>query len=114
MATSQSTIEFIVEQIVEAGDISARKMFGEFGLYCDGKIFALVCDDQLFLKTTEAAKTYIGDYVEAPPFEGAKPTYLLIDSDRWDDANWMTGLVRTTVAELPLPKPKAEPKRRKR
>ena len=89
-------------------------MFGEYGLYCDGKIFALACDDQLFLKPTGAAKTYIGDYVEAPPFEGAKPTYLLIDSDRWDDADWMTGLVRTTVAELPLPKPKAVPKRKKR
>jgi TfoX/Sxy family transcriptional regulator of competence genes len=111
MATSQNTIDFIVEQIADAGDVSARKMFGEYGLYCDGKIFALVCDDQLFLKPTPAAMQYIGDFVEAPPYPGAK-SYLLVDSDRWDDRDWLRGLVRASVAELPAPKPKSKAKKR--
>lgn len=112
MSTSQSTVDYILEQLAGAGDVSARKMFGEYGLYCDGKIFALVCDDELFLKPTDAAKRYIGDYVEKPPFPDAPKPYLLIED--LDDSDWLTGLVRASVAELPLPKPKAAPKAKKR
>ena len=32
---------------------------------------------------------------------------LLIDADRWDDADWLGELVAITTAELPAPKPKA-------
>ena len=41
MATLQRTIDFIIEQISDAGVVSARKMFGEYGIYCDGKMVAL-------------------------------------------------------------------------
>ena len=86
MASQQHTVDFIIEQIAGAGVISARKMFGEFGIYCDGKIVALVCDDQLFLKPTPTGKAFIGNYTEAAPYNGAKP-YLLIDGDKWDDGD---------------------------
>lgn len=52
MASSQGTVDFIVEQTAAAGTVSARKMFGEYGIYCDGRIVALVCDDRLFVKPT--------------------------------------------------------------
>lgn len=110
MSTSQSTVDYILEQIAGAGDVVAKKMFGEYGLYCDGKIFALVCDDELFFKPTDAAKRYIGDYVEKPPFADAPKPYLLIEE--LDDADWLTGLIKATVAELPAPKPKAPKKKR--
>jgi TfoX N-terminal domain len=51
MASSKSTIEYMTGQMRLAGTITARPMFGEYGVYCDGKIVALVCDDQLFVKT---------------------------------------------------------------
>lgn len=111
MGTSQNTVDYILEQIGGAGDVVARKMFGEYGLYCDGKIFALVCDDELFLKPTDAAKQYIGDYVEKPPFHDAPKPYLLIED--LDDSEWLTGLVKSTVDELPTPKPKAKAKPKK-
>ncbi len=50
MASSKETIDFLLEQMAGAGTITARKMFGEYGMYCDGKIMALVCDDELFVK----------------------------------------------------------------
>ncbi|MFN7096944.1 MAG: TfoX/Sxy family protein, partial [Gammaproteobacteria bacterium] len=84
MASKQSTVDFILEQIAAAGIISAKKMFGEYGIYCDGKIVAFVCDDQLFVKPTIAGKTFIGEFTEACPYPGAKP-YLLITGDNWDD-----------------------------
>ncbi len=105
MSTQQGTVDYILEQSAAAGTVTARKMFGEFGLYCDGKIMALVCDDQLFIKPTEAGRAYLGTVTEGEPYPGAKP-YFQIDGDLWDDADWLAGLVRVTAAELPLPKPK--------
>jgi TfoX/Sxy family transcriptional regulator of competence genes len=58
-----------------AGTITAKSMFGEYGLYAEGKIFAVVCDNKLFIKPTEAGRTYIVDVVEAPPYPGAKPSF---------------------------------------
>ena len=41
MASEQKFVDFIVGQIQKAGTITARKMFGEYGIYCNGKIFGL-------------------------------------------------------------------------
>lgn len=105
MGSQQSTVDFIVEQIAGAGDVSARKMFGEYAVYCDGKVVALVCDDCLFVKPTDAGRRFIGTVTERPAFPKAKPSFL-IAADKWDDADWMADLIRKTWAELPMPKPK--------
>ena len=65
MATDTGFVEFIVDQMENAGEITYRKMFGEYGLYCDGKIVALICDEQLFVKPTDAGRTFIEDVIEA-------------------------------------------------
>ncbi len=56
MSSKQNTVDFILEQITNAGTICAKKMFGEYAIYCDDKVVALVCDDQLFVKPTKAGK----------------------------------------------------------
>jgi TfoX/Sxy family transcriptional regulator of competence genes len=109
MATKKTTIEYIIEQISEAGVVSSRKMFGEYAIYCDGKVVALVCDDQLFVKPTKVGKDFIGNVSEAPPYPGAKP-YYLISGEQWDDADWLAELIRQSATELPLPKPKKKKK----
>jgi DNA transformation protein and related proteins len=106
MACKKETIEFLVEQMSGAGKITARMMFGEYALYCEGKITALVCDDNLFLKPTNAARVYLGaDLEEAPPYPGAKP-YLHISGEKWDNGEWLSGLIIASLPELPEPKPK--------
>ena len=60
MATRQLIVDFIREQMSGVPDLAARKMFGEFAIYSLGKVVALVCDDQLFVKPTEAGKRFIG------------------------------------------------------
>lgn len=102
MASQQSTVDFIVEQMARAGAVSGRKMFGEYAIFCDGKMIGLVCDDQLFVKPTPGGRTHIGEVTEAPPYKGAKPCFL-ISGDRWDDSDWMTTLARISTAELPSP-----------
>lgn len=109
MASKQSNVDFVLEQMAEAGDVSARKMFGEFGIYCAGKIVALFCDDQLFIKPTPRGRKFIGTVTEGAPYPGAKP-WFLVRGDACEDGSWLSELVRITAEELPPPK--AKPPRR--
>lgn len=56
MASDRRTIDYILDQIASAGDVAAKPMFGEYGLYVDGRMVALVCDDQLFVKPTPSGR----------------------------------------------------------
>ncbi len=105
MATDRKTVDYILDQIADAGAVSARAMFGEYGLYCDGRMVAIIGDDRLFIKPTEPGRAFAGNVDEISPYPGAKP-YLLIDPERWEDSDWLTELVRVSAAALPLPKPR--------
>jgi len=97
-------VEFVVDQIEDAGSITYRKMFGEYTLYVDGKILGLVCDNQFFIKPTAGGRAFLGDVVEAPPYPGAKPMFLI--EELLEDGGRLSDLVRITAGELPEPKPK--------
>lgn len=105
MGSKQSSVDFILDQIAQAGEVSARKMFGEYGIYCNSKVVALFCDEQLFVKPTESGKAFIGNFSEGFPYPGAKP-WLLVSGENWDDAEWLSKLIRITANALPVPKEK--------
>ena len=108
MATDLEFMEFLADQMAGAGEVSYRKMFGEYAVYCGGKVVALVCDNQLFVKPTAAGRAFIGAPVEAPAYPGAKDSFLI--EDAFEDRDWISELIRITARELPMPKPK-KPKR---
>lgn len=111
MASDAGTVEFVLDQLRAGGlDPSARKMFGEYGLYVDAKMVAMICDDQLFMKPVPGTAAILADAESKPPYAGAKP-HPRVDGDRWEDADWMADLFRITAAELPAPKPK-KPKKK--
>ncbi len=112
MASDLNFVEFVVEQIENAGVITYRKMFGEYALYCNGKVIALICNNQLFVKPTKAGKSFIGNIVEAPAYPGAKPSFLI--EEQVEDREWMSNLIILTEKELPMPKPKKMKKRNRR
>ncbi len=105
MASKQSTVDFLLDQIRAAGDVSARKIFGEYAIYCGKKIVGLVCDDRLFVKKTDAGKSFVVRCLEKSPYDGAKPCFV-ISQKRIDDREWITELIRITSSELPEPVPK--------
>lgn len=106
MASDTSFIKFILDQIENAGEITAKKMFGEYAICANGKLFGLICDNKLFIKPTKGGRDFIGNVVEAPPYTGAKPSFLI--EEKIDDREWLSELVRISVNELPEPKPKRE------
>jgi DNA transformation protein len=113
MATSSSTMEYLLDILSDSKQVSARRMFGEYCLYYAGRPVGLVCDEQLFLKITEPGLRLMKQPSEGAPFPGARP-HLRITADDWDDRAWLNALVRTTFDSLPPPKPpkprKAKPK----
>src|SRR5437870_12673446 len=106
MATSESTIDFLLDQLGAVQGVWARRMFGEYALDCGEKVVALVCDDQLFVKVTEPGKALFRErYSEGFAYPGAKAS-MLVGADELDDHERLTTLIRVTAAALPSPKPK--------
>ena len=112
MATSRSTIDHLLDQLAGTGDFIARKLFGEYCLYLAGKPVAVVCDDQLFVKPTDAGRARLADATEASPYPGAKP-HLLVAADLWEDRDTLAALLHATANALPAAKPRkpAKPRR---
>ena len=109
MASSKEFVDFVAGQLAGAGNITVKRMFGEYGLYCDGLFFSVICDDQFFVKPTKGGREFPISQSEAPPYEGAKP-YLLIED--LDDRDLLSRLVQVTCAELPPAAPKKPGKKR--
>jgi TfoX/Sxy family transcriptional regulator of competence genes len=107
MPNDPDFINYVIDQVDDV--VTFRHMFGGTTLYMNGKVVALVCDNQLFMKPTAAGRDYIGTVVEAPAYEGAKNSFLI--EDQVDDGEWLTGLFAVTERELPAPKPKRKRKR---
>lgn len=103
MSSDQKTVDYITERMAVAGAIRSRKMFGEYAIYCDDKVVALVCDNQLFVKVTEPGRAVLKDEQLAPAYPGAKDSFI-IATDDWDDAEYLAALVRASADALPAPR----------
>ena len=103
MASNTDFVQYIADQCGGAGEIAVRKMFGDYGIYCDGKIFGLICDDRLYVKPTVAGRAMLHTVDLRPPYDGAKDYFYIADVD---DRDYLSALVRETCRELPEPKPK--------
>ncbi|MCL2149933.1 MAG: TfoX/Sxy family protein [Dehalococcoidia bacterium] len=103
MASHLELVNHLCAQLGDAGTITYKKMFGEYGLYCDGKFFACVCDDQFFVKITQAGREFMPECHIAPAYEGGGPYFQI---EEVDDKSLLAQLAKLTCAELPSPKPK--------
>jgi TfoX/Sxy family transcriptional regulator of competence genes len=103
MATRAETIAHLLDALAPL-PLSARKMFGEYALYLDGKVVALVCDDQMFLKPTPGAQAALPGCPTGQPYSGAKP-HLLVAGALDDPARVVLAL-KAIATDLPAPRPK--------
>jgi TfoX/Sxy family transcriptional regulator of competence genes len=105
MASDQQIVDYITQQMSGAGDVRSRKMFGDYTVYCDEKVVALVCDDQLFMKITDPGRDLVRSPEVGPPYPGAKDSFVIGRKD-WEDADYLAELVRVTADALSKPKSK--------
>ena len=107
MASSTDFVQYIVDQCSGAGTIEVRKMFGDYGIYCDGKIFGLICDNGFYVKPTAKGRQVLRSEEMRPPYDGAKPYFYIDDVD---DSDYLSALVKATCVDLPDTKPKNKKK----
>lgn len=110
MPNDQDFVDFIVDQMRAGCKVSYRHMFGGTTLYMNSKVVGLICDNQLFVKPTGAGRAFIGAVVEAPPYEGAKNSFLI--GEKIEDPEWLTELLVITEKALPAPRPKKTRKKK--
>lgn len=103
MATTKEFAAFVCDCFRLAPKVTCRKMFGEYGLYCAGKFFAVLCDNRLFVKPTEPGKQIAPDAPLETPYPGAKP---MLHIENLEDPEFLCALAVATCAALPSPKKK--------
>ena len=108
MASNADFVQYIADQCSGAGEIVTKKMFGDYGIYCNGKIFGLICDDCFYLKPTETGRKLLRVVDMRPPYDGAKDYFYIADVD---DRDYLALIVSETCKELPEPKQKASRKK---
>lgn len=98
MASSAEYLEYVLDLLEDAPEISYKKMMGEYLLYSDGVLFGGIYDDRFLLKDTPTARAAFPE--EQIPYGGAKPM-MLVDSE---DSTRIAEVVSAMLAELPKPK----------
>ena len=106
MASNADFVQFIIDQCSGAGDISVKKMMGDYCIYCDGTIFGLICDNNLYIKPTNQGAAQLKEVVMRSPYPGAKEHFLITDVD---DRDYLTDIIKATMPALPKPKARKNP-----
>lgn len=108
VGTRKETIDFILERL-KSPKFTAKAMFGEYAIYADGKVVALVCDDRLFVKDTPATASLAEECEKGPPYPGAKVHYI-VDEGQLASMRGLPDMLLRLAATLPAPKKKAKRK----
>lgn len=113
MATQKETVDFILGKLRDAKRFSARAMFGEYALYADGEVVALVCDDRLYVKILPASGELENQCEKGEPYPGAKPHYL-VDEGQLSTLPNLAGILFAIAASRARKKPSARKRAGKR
>ncbi|MFO1512865.1 MAG: TfoX/Sxy family protein [Verrucomicrobiota bacterium] len=105
MATQKETVEFILNKLRDTKRFSARAMFGEYALYADGAVVALVCDDRLYVKILPASSELEDQCEKGEPYPGAKAHYLVDEGQLSTLPNLPTILLAIAKARVTKKKP---------
>ena len=97
MASNADFVQYIVDQCSGAGKITVKKMMGDYCIYCDGAIFGLICDNNLYIKPTSQGATQLKEVVMRSPYPGAREHFHIDDVD---DRDYLAAIVRATIAGL--------------
>lgn len=107
MTTTVDFIEYVCEQVRDAGLVRYRKMFGEYMVYVNEKPILLVCDNVVYVKELDCIEEKMKNADKGCPYSGAKEHYIL-DIDDAEFAKEIIGILEPVTS---LPKPRKRKKR---
>ncbi len=102
MATSVDFINYVCEQLNGVGEITYKKMFGEYMVYLNGKPVVIVCDNTAFVKKLDCIKEYMKNASVGFPYNGAKEHYVL----DVDNSDFSKKIISEIEKVTPIPKKK--------
>ena len=103
MPSSKGYLDYILEQLSEAGEVTSRRMMGEYVLYFRSKVFGGIYDDRFLVKATRSAAAMMPDAPLELPYEGAKEMLLV---EEVEDRDFLKDLLEAMYDDLPAPKKK--------
>ena len=109
-----SFLNYLLGDIFEESlNVSARAMMGGYTLYADGKVFAIVGDDQLWFKgSNELAEWYLSrgskkfSYIKEGKEQGMN--YFLVPEEIIEDISVFNEWLDVALSVAVLPKKKAK------
>lgn len=103
MASGKEYLDFVLDRLSGAPEITYRPMMGEYIIYCRGKVVGGIYDDRFLVKPTKSALEMMPDAAQELPYDGGKPMLLV---EEIDNSNFVCRLVGSIADELPAPKAK--------
>ena len=109
MASSKEFAQFVCDQVEGLGDVTMRRMFGEYFIYVDSRPILLICNNTVYVRTYPEIAHLMKGSSQEPPFDGAKPWWVLDIEDR----DLVEEVVEISLPLTPVPvrkKRKIQPK----
>ena len=105
MASNTDFVQYIIDQCSGAGEIAVKKMMGDYCIYCNGVLFGLICDNNLYIKVTDAGEAVLDEIDLRPPYPSARDHFYISNVDDRDN---LEDIIRATLPELMSGKSKAK------
>lgn len=99
MSTTKDFHDYILECLGSQGDVSTRKMMGEYLIYYKGKLIGDICDNTLLFKITPTSEVLLAECEKAYPYEGSKTLMHVVDN--FENTDLMQTVMETLYEELP-------------
>ncbi len=88
MGTSPQFLTHVQDSIPEKHALVFKKMFGEYAVYYEGKMIAMLCDNCLFVKSHPSIQDRFMDFIsEGYPYPNAK-VHFRVDFERLSDTDF--------------------------
>lgn len=100
---SKEFCQTVLRHLNQVAPVTARAMFGGYGLYTNGVMFALIADDTLYFKVDDSNQAAFLELGMAPfTYEGkGKPitmSYYQLPEVIWNDAARLVEWIETSAA----------------
>jgi TfoX/Sxy family transcriptional regulator of competence genes len=94
MSTTKDYVEYILDQTGRAENIRTRAMFGEYALYYNDVVVALICDNCVYVKINEYTTPLLDSNTKTgPAYPGSKDFHIL-DDDVLEDKELFLKLLK--------------------
>ena len=102
MATSKEFHDYVVECLSRAGDVTTKRMMGEYLVYSRGKLIGDLCDNRFLVKQTDTSRRLLADCALEYPYNGSKTLMFVVEE--FENGDIMKELLEGLYDELPEPK----------